>query len=173
MHLLPLLKKLIFQFSMGFTLTFSAVAQTPYDKLLDNMYKNTVPLIKPEELSDLMQHNESLVLLDIRSQKEYQVSHLANSMFIDYDSFNKHKISHLNKDANIIVYCAVGYRSERVGEKLLDMGFENVRNLYGGIFQWKNQDKPVVDTKGIKTDSVHTYSKAWSKWLKKGIKVYE
>ena len=53
------------------------------------------------------------------------------------------------------------------------MGFENVRNLYGGIFQWKNQDKPVVDTKGIKTDSVHTYSKAWSKWLKKGIKVYE
>ena len=158
---------------MGLFLAFNAVAQTPYDKLLNKMYKHTVPLINTDELRDLMQDNEKMVLLDIRSNKEYQVSHLANSVFIDYDTFNKKKISHLDKDAKIIVYCAVGYRSEKVGERLLAMGFKDVQNLYGGIFQWKNQNHPVVNKKGIATDSVHTYSKSWSKWLKKGIKVYE
>ena len=166
-------EKLFFQLSMGIALTFSAVGQTPYDRLLDNLYKNTVPLIKPGELNSLIQHQEDVVLLDTRSLREYEVSHLANSDWVGYDSFDADKISHLEKDAKIIVYCAVGYRSERIGERLLKMGFKDVQNLYGGIFEWKNHDQPVVDVEGAVTDSVHTYSKVWSRWLKKGIKIYE
>ena len=173
MHNLNFLEKLLFQFSMGVTLTFSAIAQTPFEKLLDDIYKNTVPLVKPGELNDLMQNDEKLILLDTRTLKEFQVSHLRNSTWVGYDSFGESKILHLEKDAKIVVYCAVGYRSERIGEKLLSMGFTDVQNLYGGIFEWKNQDGTVVDENGITTDSVHTYSEAWSKWLKKGIKVYE
>ena len=67
----------------------------------------------------------------------------------------------------------MGYRSERIGEKLQKMGFTNVKNLYGGIFDWKNQDFEVVGMDNLATDSVHTYNKSWSKWLYKGIKVYE
>lgn len=172
-YLYDMLKKFFFQLSVGFVLGTAAIAQTPYDKMLGKMYRNTVPLIKPDELSDLIQNHPNVVLLDIRSKQEYKVSHLDNSVFVDYDSFNTNEISHIDKNAKVIVYCAVGYRSERVGEKLLGLGFEDVHNLYGGIFQWKNQDKPVFDSKGMVTDSVHTYNKSWSKWLKKGIKVYE
>ena len=82
-------------------------------------------------------------------------------------------MAHIPKNKEIIVYCSVGYRSERIGEKLLDMGYTKVYNLHGGIFDWKNQSQIVVNDLNLPTDSVHTYSKAWSIWLHKGIKVYE
>jgi 3-mercaptopyruvate sulfurtransferase SseA len=70
------------------------------------------------------------------------------------------------------VYCSVGYRSERVGEKLQKLGYQNVYNIYGGIFEWKNEGMQVVNRQNQPTDSVHTYNKNWSKWLLKGVKVY-
>ena len=41
------------------------------------------------------------------------------------------------------------------------------------IFDWKNQGNNIVNENNLETDSVHTYNKAWSQWLYKGIKVYE
>ena len=48
----------------------------------------------------------------------------------------------------------------------------NAKNLYGGIFEWKNQDGTVVDDEGSITDSVHAFDRAWGIWLNKGKKVY-
>jgi hypothetical protein len=70
------------------------------------------------------------------------------------------------------VYCSVGYRSERIGEKLQDAGYTHVFNLYGGIFNWKNQDGVVLDASNDTTERVHTYNKSWSRFLKKGEPVY-
>ena len=78
-----------------------------------------------------------------------------------------------DKNATIIVYCSVGIRSEDIAEKLQKAGYKNVFNLFGGIFEWKNKQNVVVDTNNNPTEKVHTFSKEWSKWLKKGIKVYE
>ena len=72
----------------------------------------------------------------------------------------------------MVVYCTVGYRSERIGEKLQKMGFQDVHNLYGGITEWVNQGHKVVDPEGNETPKVHTYSKDWGKWLKEGEKVW-
>ena len=82
-------------------------------------------------------------------------------------------VEDLDKDKPVILYCSVGYRSEKIGERLQEMGFTEVYNLYGGIFDWKNKDNPVVNTHQNPTDSVHTYNKNWSKWLTKGVKVYD
>ena len=78
-----------------------------------------------------------------------------------------------NKNSKIVVYCSLGVRSEDVAEKLKKAGYSNVYNLYGGIFEWKNNDLEVLNLNEKPTDSIHIYSKAWSKWLKKGVKVYE
>lgn len=51
------------------------------------------------------------------------------------------------------------------------MGFKNVSNLYGGIFEWVNQAHEIVNDSG-KTDSVHAYNRFWGMWLQKGKKVY-
>ena len=58
-------------------------------------------------------------------------------------------------------------------EKLKAAGYRNVRNLYGSIFEWVNQDNPVVDNQGKPTQKVHAYSRTWGVWLNKGEKVYE
>jgi len=149
-----------------------AEAQTAFDKKLKSLYRNSVTTITPHELSSLMDSGTPVVLLDIRAPEEYGISHIRTANFLDYGSFNTRMVDKLSKDSPIIVYCSVGYRSERVGEKLKSAGFKNVRNLYGGIFQWVNEGHLVVNKKNHPTDSVHTYNKNWSQWLTKGIKVY-
>ena len=66
------------------------------------------------------------------------------------------------------MYCSIGYRSEKVGEELKKMGFKNVYNLYGSIFEWVNQGNEVVDENEKVTEKVHTYNKRWSKWIEDG-----
>lgn len=150
----------------------AANGQTDYDKKLKSLYRNTVPLIHTEKFSTSMDKNENILLLDTRSYEEFKVSHLPNALFLDYDKFDAEKVKAINRNTKIIVYCSVGYRSERIGEKLIKMGFTDVHNLYGGIFDWVNHNQMVVNQSGLKTDSVHTYNKDWSRWLKRGVKVY-
>ena len=149
----------------------SALAQTAYDKKLQSLYKETVPLIRAQEL-DKQLRSQKILVLDSRSPEEYNVSHIEGAQFIDYDRLNSSSFDELDMEATIVVYCTVGYRSERVGEKLQKEGFQKVYNLYGGVLQWANEGRPVVNSKGLPTDSVHTYSRHWSQWLQNGIKVY-
>lgn len=76
------------------------------------------------------------------------------------------------KDAQIAVYCSLGIRSETIAIKLKKAGYSNVTNLYGGIFEWKNNDLPIVNRNEIPTDSIHAFSKEWGVWIQKGTKVY-
>lgn len=153
--------------------TLPACAQKSFDEKMQSMYSGTVPLIYAGQVDSLTEKHSNIYLLDVRTQREYEVSHINGSTFIDYDDFTKKDVKSIPKDAQIVVYCAVGYRSERIGEKLQKLGFENVYNLYGGIFDWKYNDKTILNKNGQPTDSVHTYNKNWSQWLQKGIKVYE
>lgn len=143
-----------------------------YDLMLKGLYKETVPTIKVDSLKELMK-KDTPILLDTRSAKEYSVSHIEDAKHIDYETFDKSMVADLPKDQPVVVYCSVGYRSERIGEQLLAMGFESVSNLYGGIFEWVNEGNSVVDPANTPTDSVHAYDKIWGLWLKKGTKVYE
>ena len=161
--------KLIFLI-IGYS-SLSACGQQSFDQKLEAMYQNTVPLIKPAAL-DSLQQQRSVVLLDTRTPEEYAVSHLPNARFVDYESFEVADVADVAKDAEVVVYCAVGYRSERVGEALQEAGYAHVQNLYGGIFAWKNAGHAVVNTRGQPTDSVHTYNRNWSKWLERGIKTW-
>lgn len=143
--------------------------QKTFDEKMESLYKETVPLIQSSELIE----KDNVVILDTRSPREFEVSHLQGAQMIDYDNFQKSDVKGIDKDAEVIVYCSVGYRSERIGERLQKMGFTNVKNLYGGIFDWKNKGYQILDDNNNPTDSVHTFNKAWSKWLYKGIKVYD
>lgn len=102
-----------------------------------------VPLIKPDALEKLLK-NQNIVLLDTRSPQEYEAGHLENSRFVNFQTFQLEDVEDIPKDADIVVYCAVGGRSNRVGMQLISAGYENVRNLEGGITNWKNQGQEVV-----------------------------
>jgi rhodanese-related sulfurtransferase len=146
---------------------------TTYDRLLRTLYRKTIPTVRPAQLAaTLRRHPETVVLLDTRTPAEYRVSHLAGAHFADFSSFEKNTFAGLPRDRTVVVYCSVGYRSERVGERLKALGFQDVRNLYGGIFQWVNEGHPVYNTQG-RTANIHPYSPLWSPWLKSGRPVYQ
>jgi len=148
----------------------SIFAQSPIDSLLTKYNKKTIPYIQIEEFKEL----GNPIILDTREQKEFDVSHIKNAYCVGYDKFNSKIVKEKYKNFNdtIIVYCSVGIRSETIGNKLKKLGYKNVYNLYGGIFGWKNHEEEVVDDNQTPTESVHAFSKEWSKYLIKGKKVY-
>lgn len=150
----------------------AVLAQTisrSYGAMLETMYKKSVPLVTVAELKKM----PDVVLLDTRSKAEFDVSHLPNARWVGYDDFDLKRVQDIPKQAKVVVYCSVGYRSERVGEKLLIAGYQHVNNLYGSLFEWVNQKNPVVTNQGKPTQSVHAYSRLWGVWLSRGEKVYE
>lgn len=146
------------------TLAWGQSADKAYAEMLEGMYAHSVPLITPEKLSHEM-GKDKVYILDARSPAEYNQSHLKGARFINYDTFNKKKVEDIPKEAKVVVYCSVGWRSERIGENLQKLGYNNVFNLYGGIFEWYNEGYPVYNAQG-KTETVHPYNADWGKWVK-------
>lgn len=135
-----------------------------YAEKLEELYKHTVDLIQPADLAKKI-GNKSLYILDTRSDAEYNTSHIKSARFVSYNTFKLSMVKDIPKDAQIVLYCSVGWRSERIGEKLKKAGYSNVSNLYGGIFEWVNQGNKVYNAEG-ETKLVHAYSKEWAKWIK-------
>lgn len=112
-----------------------------------------------------------VVFADAREPAEYSVSHIKNALAVGYERFDPTPLLDLPRSQPIIVYCSVGYRSEKIAEKLREIGFTQVSNLYGGIFEWVNQGLPVYDENG-QTERIHAFDHKWGIWLKRGKKVY-
>ena len=156
--------------------TLSANAQSDeYMDLLDTYYRD-FPTISCSEAVRLIP-DEHTYFLDTREQKEFDVSHIKGAICVGYAHFDINRYlntsnSYIPKDAQIIVYCSIGARSQTIGETLKEAGYTNVRNLYGGFFQWSNSGLPKYDNAGTITDHIHGYSTEWGKWITKGIVVY-
>ena len=161
----------LYIYFIPFLFSVALSAQNSIPQVLKKLNQETVPYIKVKDLKD----KKNLVFLDAREPKEFNVSHIRNAIPVGFDHFKSNTITATVKDksATIIVYCSMGVRSEKIGEKLLKMGYKNVYNLYGGIFEYKNHGGKVVNNHNKVTDSVHAYNKSWSIYLTKGIKVYE
>ena len=143
-----------------------------YDRLLRVLYRHTVPLVPPAALAKELSQPMPPLLFDVRTPAEYRVSHLPGAQFVDFDSLQTQQFAGLDRARPVVVYCSVGYRSERLGERLQQLGFQRVRNLYGGLFEWVNEGYTVRDAQGP-TTRVHPYSALWSPWLQRGRKAYE
>ncbi len=139
-----------------------------YNLLLQSLLSHTVKGIFVNEAAA----NNSAVFLDAREKKEFDISHLKDAIYVGYDEFTIASVKNISKVKPIVVYCSVGYRSEKISEKLLEDGFTNISNLYGGIFEWVNEGHIVYDLADYPTDRVHAYNSLWGIWLKQGEKVY-
>lgn len=149
-------------------MVFGQSQSASYDTMLKTMLSQTVPIITAAQLSQ----TKSAIILDSRQKVEYSVSHIAGAQWVGYEEFNIKKMRNVAKNIPIIVYCSVGYRSEKIAEKLLANGYTNVKNLWGGIFDWVNAGQPIINSQNKPTSKVHGYSPTWGIWLTKGEKVF-
>jgi len=151
---------------------FTNKVESPkYERMLERRLPINTPYVLVSEVDQHVQ--SSTVFLDAREKEEFYVSHIENARFIGYKEIDFYVLNDLPRDTSIIVYCSVGYRSGKVTKQLRDEGFTNVKNLYGGIFEWSNQGKPLVDMKGESTLNIHPYNERWGRWITNGVKTYE
>lgn len=124
-----------------------------------------VPTITTAQLATILE-KESPILLDVREEKEYAVSHLPGA----HRAAKKpeKQLEELGAKANtpIVLYCSVGYRSSVLARDLAKKGFTNVRNLEGSIFAWANENRPLESAKG-KTEGVHPFDKKWGGYVER------
>ena len=155
-------------------LSFNACAQKKvesgaYNSMLKILLKHDVPEIGAAEA---YKNAPDYIFLDSRERKEFNVSHINGALWIGYDDFEIKRVARIPKDKKIIVYCSVGTRSEKISNKLIANGYKYVSNMYGGIFEWVNQNYPVYTNQNKPTKMVHAYNRSWGIWLRNAEKVY-
>lgn len=115
------------------------------------------------------------LLLDVREEAEYRVSHLRGAVRVDpirVDPEAEPALpAHIARDHPIVTYCSVGYRSSIVAERLKAQGYTRVQNLEGSIFEWANQGLPVVRD-GEEVRQVHPYDRTWQRLLNAELRAY-
>jgi len=92
---------------------------------------------------------DNAIIVDVRTPEEYAEGHLRNSVNINWknqDEF-KTKVAELDKKKAIYVYCRSGGRSEKASEWLRMNGFNNVKDLGGGLQAWEKAGKRVSKNK--------------------------
>lgn len=109
----------------------------------------------------------ALLVFDTRDPDEFAVSHLPGAIPVDPDIDGETFLAQFGDSLDgrrVVFYCSVGWRSSavlsRVVEGARERGALSLANLRGGLFQWYNEGRPVVDAAG-ETDAIHPFGEMW------------
>ncbi len=89
------------------------------------------------------QEDENAVILDVRTEGEWNEGIIPGAMHIDIYKGQGfiYKVDELDKTKKYYVYCRSGGRSGQACNIMKQMGFGNTYNLIGGIMEWEG---PIV-----------------------------
>ena len=92
--------------------------------------------ITAEEARQIMDTEEDYVILDVRTQEEYDQGHIPGAIVIPHEEIEEKAQQALpDKNQLILVYCRSGRRSKIAAEALLRLGYTNIKE-FGGILDW-------------------------------------
>jgi rhodanese-related sulfurtransferase len=97
----------------------------------------SVPEIQAEQLKSRLDQGESLFLLDVRDEYEYEISNIGGHL-IPLPELPK-RLNELNADEEIVALCKMGPRGVKAVELLQKKGFKKVSNLRGGLHAWSDR----------------------------------
>jgi adenylyltransferase/sulfurtransferase len=96
-----------------------------------------------EQLQHKRQAGESFFLLDVREPQEYEIARIEGSVLIPLREL-PHRMTELDRDRDMVVYCHAGVRSAHAVQLLRNAGFDRATNLAGGIDAWSERIDPTV-----------------------------
>ncbi len=115
---------------------------------LTDISAQQVTNVNSSEFSKLIESGEGIIL-DVRTPQEYSQGHINNSTMISTnDPKFVEKVSLLQKDKPIYVYCLTGSRSRAVANYLSKNGYSKIYNLSRGIMEWQSAGYSVVKSAG-------------------------
>ena len=92
--------------------------------------------ITAQEAKQIMDTEEGYIILDVRTQEEYDAGHIPGAILIPYTQIAEKAEEVLtDKDQLILVYCRSGRRSKIASEALAELGYTNIKE-FGGIIDW-------------------------------------
>ena len=103
------------------------------------MEKATYQQVSMEEAMDLMKTEENYIILDVRTQEEYDEKRIPGAILVPNETIGTSEIPELpDKNQMILVYCRSGNRSKQASEKLAALGYTNIIE-FGGINDWPGE----------------------------------
>ena len=98
---------------------------------------NTYEQISGEQAKALMDSEKGYVIIDARTQEEFDGGHIPGAVLIpEYEIAQRADNELPDKDQLILVYCRSGRRSKIASQALIDLGYTNVKE-FGGIIDWE------------------------------------
>lgn len=93
--------------------------------------------VSSQEAKELMDSEDSYIILDVRTEEEYAEGHIKNAVLIpDYEIAERAEKELTDKNQLILVYCRSGRRSKIASDILVSLGYTNVVE-FGGIIDWQ------------------------------------
>ena len=103
-----------------------------------------IPQVDAFQLQELMENENDLLLIDVRSPHEYQYDgHIAGSRLLPLSVLIQ-RIEELPLDQEIVFVCRSGNRSQVACEQFRSLGRFNVKNFSGGMIAWKRAGLPTL-----------------------------
>ena len=97
----------------------------------------TYDQISGAEANALMDNESEYIIIDARTQEEYDQGHIPGAIMIpEYEIADRAEKELPDKDQLILVYCRSGRRSKIAAEELVKLGYTNVKE-FGGIIDWE------------------------------------
>ena len=92
-----------------------------------------------QELQNKLNAKENFVLLDVRTQEEFNAGHIPTAVLLPYDEINLKAATVLpDKEKEIVLYCRSGRRSAIAKKALVELGYKDVKD-FGGISRWQGE----------------------------------
>ena len=97
----------------------------------------TYEQISGAEAKALMDSESGYIIIDARTQEEYDQGHIPGAILIpEYEIADRAEKELTDKEQLILVYCRSGRRSKIAAEELVKLGYTNVKE-FGGIIDWE------------------------------------
>lgn len=123
---------------------FLALSILFFTSCTKNFARHDVSEISAKKLYNLIIKNEAIMIVDVRTNKEFSEGHIPQAINIDYYSPKLDALlSNLPKDKTIICYCSYGLRSKNVAIRLKNQGYKKVLSLRGGLVEWVKRGFPI------------------------------
>jgi len=114
--------------------------------LADHHEKSDKPVqhVKSPQAAKLLKQDKEIVVLDIRTEKEFKSGHIKGAKNIDFygDDFGK-EIAKLDRQKTYLVHCASGGRSGKSLKQFDELGFVSIIHLDDGFKGWAKSGNPV------------------------------
>ena len=113
-----------------------------------NLVEECRPFVKEINVNDAhhkLTNNQNIKLIDVREDYEWHQVHLPNAIHLSRGVIERDIVNTIpDKNSEIILYCAGGFRSILAAYNIQKMGYTNVISMSGGIKDWILNQHPVT-----------------------------